>query len=414
MIKEYSRRIISCGSPQHHCASVVCFNGYTYIAFYKGRECHDEQRVVIQQYNAAFNLVSEIELEEKTGNPVLFATKSAVYIIYSKFTDSYEDGNLIPGLQNPSVERWKYCRNYISVVFSVCSLDTVCTEEIPGTYGRLARISPFTVPDHFKTSGRENITHLIGFYREKDPVCEVWGRDPSAKTVGGSIVFLDRFCEMTEAMKTSKWNMSNLGVGVGIQPSFCIINNRLYAFCRNVARVAGDDRRAWLCASRGTSFDEWTDPVESCFPSHNNSLALFKADGLNWAIFSTDSQRSDMFLYNLEYGDSIDLRCPGFLTRQSYSYPNVYVDDRSSKVHIVHTNCGLIAWHCFDFDYLRSCIKQLSRPPKPGGTFQALSKKFSGDDLDDNIAKRLAKASSERSKDILGDVWQSPAYWRQV
>ena len=64
---ERSTRIIQRNGEYHHCASLVQSDGYFWLAFYNGRECTREQRVVIQLYDEGLNKVTESVLGSGTG-----------------------------------------------------------------------------------------------------------------------------------------------------------------------------------------------------------------------------------------------------------------------------------------------------------------------------------------------------------
>lgn len=345
--------LLSRNGGQHHCAS-VCEEGNSrafWLAFYNGRECTNEQHVVVQYWDEDELLQGEIELGAGTGNPVVFydGVNKKTILIFSRFTDTDVDGEFMHEVASRPVERWKYCRNYVGELevglHDGPQLKNV--EEISCTYGLLARISPMQVDQE-----KWGFTHFIGFYREKDPKCSLWGYDPAHTRLSKRFRQMSEFCQITDRLRTSKWVTGPLGDGVGIQPTFTFFGDSLYAFCRNVARVKGDDRRAWMCVSQVG--EKWTTPVQSVFPSHNNSLSFADAAGGKWAVFSTDSRRTNLWLYNLRSAKAFDLRVPDEAgDRMTYSYPNMFVDSLGG-LHVVHTSCQKIAWHRFNDSWLKT------------------------------------------------------------
>lgn len=375
-VSRRSSVLLSRNEHLHHCASLcqVADTDCKWLVFYNGAECTDEQRVVAQYWDEDGMMQDEVVFDARTGNPVVFYDRvnSKTLVIFSRFTDVDVYGNFVPETQLSPVTRWKYCRNYVGeLVYDSDGARLENVEEIPYTYGLLARISPLDLAGRAGWGG----THLIGFYREKDPECRLWVYDPTGDCVGTRFRELSAFCQMTEKLQTSKWVPGSLGEGLGIQPTLTFFNDKLYAFCRNVARVRGDDRRAWMCVTKDGQ--TWTDPVQSIFPSHNNSLAFVDAGPYKWAVFSTDAQRSNLWLYCLQTGKGFDLRVlrPG---RHSFSYPNTFVDS-CGTLHVVHTSCRRIAWHTFNLEWLRTA--PLPNSPGRQSLFRRLSAAH-GDPID--------------------------------
>jgi hypothetical protein len=360
----------------HHCASLAQSDdgeeerGY-WLAFYIGQECTDQQRVVIQYHNDR-GMVHEAFLGPGTGNPVVLKAGGFEYVIFSRFTDRDADGQLVVETTLSPVERWKYCRNFIAkLVVTRDKIELVGEREIEGTYGMLTRQSPIRLPPEMAKAW--GVSHLIGMYREKDPICSLWGFNPKAGKHKEPMTHISDFCLVEEDFDRARWFYGPLGKGVAIQPALMVDRNRLFAFCRNVARVRGNDCRAWMTVtSTGT---KWTAPVQSIIPSHNNSVAICQYAGRPWVVCSTSEMRDDLWLIDTKTRVKIDLRVPLEHKRHSYSYPNMLVDD-GGRLHVVHTSCQRIAWHRFDETYLLNVVgrAQLAQP----SLFRSLSKRRYG------------------------------------
>lgn len=371
-------RVIDRGPSMHHCASLVQVHAATmaspgdsyWLVFYAGQECTDRQRVVIQYHCRGG--VDEQELGPGTGNPIVFKAGYDAYIIYSKFTDRDENGQLVVETTLSPVERWKYCRNYIAkLVMDMGQISLEDEREIEGAYGMLTRQTPIVLPEAMRQGW--GCSHLIGMYREKDPICSLWGFNPKAGKFKEPMFHISDFCMVDEDFDRARWFYGPLGKGVAIQPALIVDRNRLFAFCRNVARVRGNDCRAWMtCTSTG---EDWTPPVQSIIPSHNNSVAICQYLGRPWVVCSTGEMRDDLWLIDTKTKVKIDLRVPLAGHRHSYSYPNMLVDD-DGHLHVVHTSCQRIAWHTFDESYLKNAVGRPAQPPS--SFFRSMSKRRGG------------------------------------
>lgn len=324
----------------HHCSSIAFGNvssmySDTIIACYHGRECTDHQRVHVYVYNQTKSTKYHLDLEPKTGNPIVWNQDGKVFIFYSRFADINKDGNPVEMKRGP-VERWQYCENFLAeLAMEDEKLKLKNVEKIDDAFGLLARCQPITI----------NGKTLIPLYREKDPICEIWEYDNGLKKrseFGGDSQHL---------MEQYNFSIHYLGDGVAIQPTLVEIKGTLYAFCRNVCRGANDKKKAWTTHSIDNGFT-WQPLKASGIPNHNNSLIAIDRDGKDcYFVLNLDPGRSDIFLYDSRTKGQISLATPIVSDyKQSFSYPNYAW--HNNILHIVHTNSGLIAWHQFDKDFL--------------------------------------------------------------
>jgi len=392
-------RVIDVGSHMHHCASLIQDRyGSFWLAFYLGPECTDDQHVVVQHY-VGDEVNATLHLRKKTGNPVLFESDGDIYLIFSEFGDHTEEGEFVRELALAPVERWKYCRNFIAKVVDErgelhWELHLKEEREIPNAFGLLTRQTPIKLPQAMAESW--GYTHVIGMYREQNPLCCLWGW--KSDRYEGSLQRISYFAAVEDGFDRQRWYMSPLGEGVAIQPALLVEGNRLFAFCRNVARVRGNDCRAWMMVT--STGGNWTTPVQSIIPSHNNSVAVCSYLQRPWVVCSTNEYRNDLWLIDTRSRTRIDLRVPIGGRRWSYSYPNMWVDN-DERLHVVHTNCQRIAWHTFDKAYMVAVTgKELQVQPT---FFRQMSKRRGG-----KLLRGLAKGGifdPAKDQDIVSNAF---------
>jgi hypothetical protein len=325
------------GHPDYsfnHCASIIANGSHPIIIGYCGRECTDEQRVFIY-YKGCYHL-----LGPKTGNPIIWEHEETINILYSKFKDIAPDGSK----PNTPVERWKYCSNYHAQISAYHfeedwwdskkkNVIESQSTEIDDMFGLLARCQPIVF----------NGECLIPMYREKDPMCEIWALKDGKiykKSAFGKVT--KKWCEENEVV------LSNLGSGVAIQPTLAIVKDGLIAYMRNVSR---SHSCAWY--SKSEDGIKWSELKQSRIPNENNSLIYVNSDyeEHKYVIFNPVRDRSDIRLMSTRSGKSIPLGKAIFsYGRESYSYPNYAWNH--DDLHIVHSNCGMIAHHILTKKYL--------------------------------------------------------------
>lgn len=339
----HNTSFISYGPKMHHCASIAQDGSGFWLVNYFGRECTDDQRVVIGYAKSHGKILDYIKLDAKTGNPLVWNFNGSIYMMCSQFTDSTEDGTPIDyGLA--TVNRWKNCKNYLfKLRFDGISIVKEKYGEIFGTYGLLARCQPLI----------EDNRVLLPLYREQDPVCQMWeftidDGNPKIEKLsefGGIDDRLRKLCADNDLY------MGNLGEGVAIQPTIIRNDDRYVAFCRNVCRSSSQKSGAWISISDDCV--SW-DNMKICeIPNHNNSIAAITYYGVgDLLVFNTTRTRNTMILYNTKSGNRMNIGHP-FNCKASYSYPNLMID-AEGNLHVVHTNCGTIAWHVFDEKYVNN------------------------------------------------------------
>ena len=332
-------RIIKISNEMHHCSSIAQTNDGRYVlTFYIGKECTDQQRVVVALFDKDKKLITHIELESKTGNPIVWNENGRIMIIYSIFTDKDVDGTELD-LSSKPVLRWKYCDNYAAeVLVSDDSIKVINPTLINDAHGQLARCQPIDV----------NGTTLIPMYREKDPYCFIWEYNNGVK-------LRSSFGDVNPELKVDL-ESSYLGKGAAIQPSLLFVNGKLVAFCRNVCNMGNDkDSRVWMAESYDLG-KTWSTLSFVGFPNHNNSIAVAFNGKLLFFIFNEDRYRKSMILFENTTRIGLNIASPLSGNRRGYSYPN-YLWDSNGSFHVVHTNCKKIAWHTFDKEYLDESYK---------------------------------------------------------
>lgn len=328
----HTTELIKINDKFHHCATIAISEqgaGLTWIAFYNGKECTDEQKVIISCQEGPGDYTT-YELGGKTGNPVLWIENGYVYLLYSHFEDEDEDGN-VPRFP---VERWKYCSNHVARLhydlFDGIQFEYV--GKVEDGFGLLGRCQPI------EYKGKT----LLPLYREKDPRCEIWESD------NGCLKRLSVFGEMDEeSLKDEK--LSYMGNGVAIQPTLVIDDNDdLYAFCRNVVK---SHDKAWVTKSNDGV--EWAELQESTIVNYNSSLVYIPHDNykLRFVVLNPRVKRDVLILYSFITGNGIRLDLPMFGDKIRFSYPN-YSWDYDGNLHIVHSNCSGIAHHIFTLPML--------------------------------------------------------------
>ncbi len=322
----------------NHCASIIVLPQIDFckdksvIVGYCGAECTDEQRVFIY-FNGKYT-----EFKPRTGNPIIWIHNSRVNILYSIFEDMSSDGSV----PLSPVDRWKFCSNHhinLSIKDFIRKLqyapDTIEEESIRvnDMFGLLVRCQPI--------SSQQDC--FIPMYREKDPVCELWSLSSD-----NHLIFKSRFGESSE--------QSHLGQGVAIQPTFFHKNGRLCSLMRNVSRSY---QYAWA-----SFYDEekWSKIEQTKIPNENNSLVYVCgfSDLHEYIVFNPDRTRSDIRLHHIKSNNSISLRSDIKGTRNGCSYPNYAWSGDSNEnceLHIVHSNCGMIAHHTFSIDFLAKTFR---------------------------------------------------------
>lgn len=315
----------------HHCSSIVVVPEVgRIIAFYTGPECEDAQHVVIMALDrplvtGLLNL--KIELQPKTGNPLIWFdhTLNKYFVLYSLFEDGDADGNK----PRSPVQRWMYCSTWFAEL-DVENFELKNVHEIKDGFGLLARCAPYFV------GGRM----LIPLYREKDSRCEIWVVE------NGTLVKISHFGDITD-QPDDAYPQSRLGHGIAIQPTLIKKNDKLYALCRNVCM---DAEKAWIFESDDDGLT-WSAAQKMGIPNHNNSLTAIPWEDDYMLLMNTDKYRSEMYL---GYGSNIGVIKLGTKIagiRNSYSYPN-YCIDVYGDLHVVHSNCGMLAVHKMDKEFV--------------------------------------------------------------
>ena len=329
------------GHPDYsfnHCSSIVISSkSDPIIVGYCGQECTDEQRVFIY-FNEKY-----ITFAPKTGNPIIWKYRTKIHILYSRYEDV--DGNGLRPL-NP-VERWKFCSNHHIELEEKELLnrlkhfpDTIEKEstEISDMFGLLARCQPV----EFKGEC------LIPMYREKDPICQLWSLSSD-----DHLIFKSSFGEIPADVAGNMSVNSSLGYGAAIQPTLETSNDKLTAYMRNVSR---SQKYAWTCKSSDGVI--WSDITDKPFiPNENNSLIFINSEDPRhrYIVFNPDRTRSDIRLINVLNKKAISLAITVYGRHNSYSYPNYAWnknDELNVELHIVHSNCGMIAHHILSKKYL--------------------------------------------------------------
>lgn len=293
-----------------HCSSIAFDDDDgMWITFYTGPECSDDQRVHVMYKNNDSNYYKLMTLPVKTGNPVIWCYNNQIYLMYSLFKDIDNAGNK-PGKM---VERWKFCDNYLlKLRFNGSEIIIESEDFIEDGFGLLGRCQPIMF----------NNKILIPLYREKDPRCEIWTIE------NDKMIRLSTFGEVTGG------DNRYFGSGVAIQPTLTYHENGIVAYCRNVDKMKNF---AWFTTSNDGI--NWGKLIQSSIPNHNSSLILIPNPNpdLNPAIlYNPTVDRSSLLLNKYMIGIPIKNR------RLSYSYPN-YAYDNDENLHLVYTNCGLIA-----------------------------------------------------------------------
>jgi hypothetical protein len=116
------KTIIDKPRPNGHCATICPFLEGVMIAYYRGPECTNKQRLILQYWKDD-KKVAQKEMYPKTGNAVLCPINNNVYgheavLIYSYFNDT--DGYSMP---KTPVARWQYCSNWVVGINFACDSD---------------------------------------------------------------------------------------------------------------------------------------------------------------------------------------------------------------------------------------------------------------------------------------------------
>lgn len=327
-------RLIKINDKMHHCASVYVHSECeTYITFYTGPECQDAQNVVVLKY-VDNEIVSRLSLGEKTGNPIIFGKDGKIFLIYSKFTDVDENGHKVKYGMN-FVQRWKYCQNYICELSENLIIKSV--QLIPGCFGRLARCQPLNVRGRL----------FIPLYRESDPISEIW------ELIDDNLKYVSSFGHVDENiikyMDEYDLEYNYLGKGIAIQPTLFMFNDVMFAYCRNVSKsMSGKPVNALIFMNK--NFDDWNwNFVKSDVPNYNSSIFIIDINKYHYMLYNDDSRRSKILMSNASNNFTINI-AHGMYRRQSFSYPNASF--AFDKLHVVHTNCGCIAWHIMDKEFI--------------------------------------------------------------
>ena len=336
--------IISLGNELHHCASIALVPagfGFDYaITFYYGKECTDDQRVVVCFMNKDGSVGSKIYLEHKTGNPVLFNYGNKLFLLYSVFTDATEDGIPIDYGRRP-VRRWMNCDNYIAEIIKANEgFELSNINKIDGAYGRLARISPSLV-----ATTKEGNKLLIPMYREEDPICEIW-------TFDGEKV--EKLSEFGLPQDDLSYAQGSLGEGYAIQPTLFHHKGSIHALCRNVTR---DHENAFYFNSQDGGAT-WSKASLAQIPNHNNSISSVNHNDDVYFVYNLERSRNSMVLSSINSNMRMPIHRPMPTPRVSYSYPNMI--SCGDALHVVHSNCSKIVWHRFDKDFLDECFPKIA------------------------------------------------------
>ena len=316
-------KLIEIADEFHHCASVVDTTLGPVIVGYVGQECTDLQRVFVWHNG------NTIQLETKTGNPIVWEQNGRLLMMYSLYKDIDSSGNTPI---NP-VQRWMYCDNYIvGIVISPHFLSVGIPELIPGGFGLLARCTPTVV---------DGVT-LLPLYREMHPQCEIWEDDGGWIKRRGVIDNVDPSIERIV--------YGPLGKGVAIQPTLFNHDGKLIAWCRSVTPTY---RYAWQSKSEDKGYS-WSPLLPTALPNFNSSLVVF--DDGSYVIHNPTKERDIIYIENMKTRKKLALgHAPSKVIagqRRSFSYPNYCWSLDKKTVYVVHTNTERIALHEFSLDFL--------------------------------------------------------------
>jgi len=346
---QHQVNFIARGPEMHHCSSIARDDSGYFICYYHGSECTDGQRVAVSFFEEVGKEVCHIDLDYKTGNPIVWTFKDQVYLMYSLFTDATIDGVAI-GYGRSPVDRWKNCDNYLAKIsYQNGKIEYEELGKINGAYGLLGRCQPLIEEDRV----------LLPLYREEDPACQIW--EFVLKDGQPSLSMLSEFGTISEEMKEScariGLGMSKLGNGVAIQPTLTFSNGRYIAICRNVCRPSSREVdhncKAWVTSSEDCK--SWDKLAMAGIPNHNNSVAaVSRGNQDDLVVFNSNRSRSDMILYGVKSRNKINLDYMLNKMRVSFSYPNIVLDE--GDLHVVHTNCGMIAWHYFNKEFVQEAF----------------------------------------------------------
>jgi len=269
----------------NHCATILSDNNNIMTAWYAGSyECSKDQKVLLKPNDQDQSI---IELEEGTGNPVLFKdADNRIFLLYSKFVDHET-------IRTP-VDKWKFCelrlREYNkNTEGGALSEYTTIASENEHLLGRCSAVI------------HNNLTHLP-LYDELNAKCVIFqGNGLSYKR---SHEFGDK----------------------EIQPALYQSGNGMRAFTRNF--FSDKTLSTMHCLESGVS-------TPTNIPNHNSSLACLKYGDNLLCVYNNSS---DHFRTNLTLG-----YCDGNKIR-----PLIEIDKYGSYPSIVEHQKGIaIAYTTF-------------------------------------------------------------------
>lgn len=298
--------------PYGHCATICPHKTGILLAYYKGPECTNVQRVVVEYHQKTEQKICEIILPIKTGNCVLLpATPDKAILIYSYF----EDTN---GKESPksAVERWRFCSNW-SITLEV--INNIITMTEPKRFGPrigyLTRCAPIKVKNSW----------ILPMYREHD----CYGLIMRSETG------FDHWCYIGRIGAEITASNGRFGSGILIQPTIWYDGKNLHSLSRDIS----ENLKAWYSYSSNLG-KSWSYPQTTAITNYNNSIvAIQDSKSLNphnpWLVWNDGPGRHQIVLG--KWKQSTKTAEPTIkLGECGGSYPN-YCFDYDDCLHIVHT-----------------------------------------------------------------------------
>jgi hypothetical protein len=313
--------------PYGHCATICPHQTGILLAYYKGPECTNAQRVVVEYYQKAEQKICGITLPIKTGNCVLLPiTPDKALLIYSYFEDT--NGKEAP---KSAVERWRFCSNWsITLEYTDNGIITTEPKRFGPRVGYLTRCAPIRIKNSW----------ILPMYREHD----CYGLIMRSETG------LDRWCYVGRIGAEITASNGRFGSGILIQPTLWYDNKYLHSLSRDIS----EHKKAWYSYSSNLG-KTWTFPQSTTVTNYNNSIvAIQDQKSLNplgpWLVWNDGSGRQKIVLG--KWKQSTKTAEPIVkLGERGGSYPN-YCFDYEDNLHIVHTDMPYIAHHVINREML--------------------------------------------------------------
>lgn len=298
------------GANFNHCSTISPYKEGVLVAWYGGtQECHDDQSVFLL-YIDKDGTSTPLQLEPKTGNPVLWTENNRVYLLWSRFEESEKIKRI--------ADRWKYCSLWMREL------------ELNGTdlqfTGNIAFIKSKHLLGRCRPVQFKGKTYLPLYDEVRRTGVIISGKELDFK-----------FC-------------GRIGTDM-IQPTLWVDDNKLCSLSRTF-----HSNHLHSQYSESTDGMMWSDPVLTDIPNRNSSLHAIDWHGYHLLLWNDTqgTRRTNLTLGVIEPGPKVR---PLFLVNSYGSYPSLCEHSNGNLCLSYTSSKGNINFHTWYKDQLLAACR---------------------------------------------------------